>query len=406
MTIGGKVRFLIKNVNVVDVEKGRVFHDVDILIDQDRIIEMGIVPDSSTNIIVEANDLWAIPSLVDMHAHVVFQGRSHMMGTHSKVEENSDLILQGAQNLMEALSSGVCLLRDAGDKKGVSLQLRQLVDEGSIVGPALILSGQPLCCPGGHGSDFGTQISKGEDFRSLMMNHKSSGYEWLKVMNGPELHDEEDLVKMVNWAHKFDLKVMCHAFTEDGIRAAICSGVDTIEHGLSFDEETLTNARQKGIVFVPTCYSAWVSIKPEYLKTIPDIEKEHLKKWYEFLQARFAYNISGQVTMVSGTDGGAAPSTFSDIISEIKMLCYHGMQPKDAIKCSTIIPAQVLGKANDFGSIAKGKLANIILLSKDPTLQIDALDTIVAIYYRGARIIHKELTLGIKSSHTRTLGIN
>ena len=404
--LSNSIGLFIKRVNVVDVEKECVSRDVDILIKHGRILEVGTLSYPDAEVAVEASGLWAIPSLVDMHAHVTFEGRAHWMSAFNPEERGISLIARGAQNLIEALGNGVCLIRDAGDNGAMSLSLKRLVDEGSIVGPTLVLSGQPLCCQGGHGHEFSRPLMQGDAIESLVRNHRHQGYDWLKIMNGPELHDLSVLKEIVYWSHQYDLKVMCHAFTQDGIRDAVISGVDTVEHGLVFDEETGREARNRGTVFVPTCYSAWASMEAEYTDTISSTELQHLKDWRDFLQAHFAFNVSSGVIIGTGTDGGAAPSTPSDISNEVKSFCHYGMRPIQAIKSSTIIPAQVLGKADDFGSIAKGKLANIILLSEDPTTRIDALDSVVAIYYCGAKIVQREVTLGIERSNPRALGTN
>ena len=60
---------------------------------------------------------------------------------------------------------------------------------------------------------------------------------------------------------------------------------------------------------------------------------------------------------------------------EMQGICYHwelwniqsgGMSEMDALRCATIIGSEAIGFSNDLGSIEEGKLADLILLTKNP----------------------------------------
>jgi len=54
-----------------------------------------------------------------------------------------------------------------------------------------------------------------------------------------------------------------------------------------------------------------------------------------------------------------------------------------AIKSATLLPAQILGRENKYGTIAAGKWANMLLFEKNPLEDVDALNRIKVIWYRG-----------------------
>jgi imidazolonepropionase-like amidohydrolase len=57
-------------------------------------------------------------------------------------------------------------------------------------------------------------------------------------------------------------------------------------------------------------------------------------------------------------------------------LTHGGMEPHDALKAATINGAEYLGMDSDLGSIAAGKLADIVVLDKNPLEQIENSDSV------------------------------
>jgi len=277
----------------------------------------------------------------------------------------------------------VCLVRDVGSKGNKAALLKSLVDSENIPGPEIILSGEPFCISGGHGFEFGQSIDS-SNMDKLLDAHLELGYEWLKVMNGPELFDEILLRTLVEKAHRLGIRVAVHAFTESGIAGSIRAHSDTIEHAVVFNNQELIEiARNCQIQFVPTFYCAWLSLREDFLRTIPKIERDYLYNWYEYLDKNFQFHINHGFPVAVGTDAGSAPCTFFDCIEEVKMLHHRGLPMATAIKSATLLPAQILGRENKYGTIAAGKWANMLLFEKNPLEDVDALNRIKVIWYRG-----------------------
>ena len=383
------IRTLISNVNVVDVMAGGIVRDTCLLMCGGLIAEPSGPEAIGSLRVVDARGCWAIPSYVDMHAHTTFEGRGHHLPAFSFDEPEDVSVTRGAQNLIEALRSGVCLVRDVGSRGKRSMLLKELVDTGTILGPELVLSGEPLCLEGGYGVEFGQTLSH----RSLAMvleSHRTQGHEWLKIMNGPQLFDQHFLGDVVDACHRLGLKVAAHAFTRPGIRDAIQAGVDTVEHGVVFSEHLAGVSRENRTQFVPTYYCSWISVGADYITTVDDSAySTSLRDWHEFLETNLSHHVRMGMPVFVGTDAGSAPCTFSDITCEIKMLSRRGLSALDAIRSATILPAKALGREGKYGSISVGKWANLILLGGNPLEDIAHVEDVRAIWYRGIIVFNR-----------------
>lgn len=365
------------NLSFIDVLNQTIEIHKDITFKQGIITKISIFQNSISSNGVDCTGLWAIPSLIDAHAHLSFN--PYMT---SDVSNNGAIYL----NLTEATLSGVCLVRDLGVGEALSQNIREVQSQSQICFPEIVAAGTPICINTGHGADFGTCVNF-DDIGDWMSMHHLQGYEWVKIMNDPENHSQVYLNEIVARAHEKALLVACHVFTPAGIESAIEAQVDTIEHSVPCTPRTFSKARN--IFYVPTAYSAWISTQSEFLQSITEKEAQHLLNWNQLLKDWFGQAINQGFKLVTGTDGGCAPSSLHDIISEIKIFSHYGMGTMDSIKAATITAAQCLQREDLYGSITEGKYANIILLDSNPLDNINALDNRRAIFLRGTSVLNE-----------------
>jgi len=97
--------------------------------------------------------------------------------------------------------------------------------------------------------------------------------------------------------------------------------------------------------------------------------------------------VSAGVPVVAGTDGNAEPDdAFPQLNRELEYLVrYAGLSATDAIVSATATAARALGKDQEMGTIAVGKLANLVFVKEDPTKDIVNLRTVVLTVKRGLR---------------------
>ena len=164
------------------------------------------------------------------------------------------------------------------------------------------------------------------------------------------------------------LKAACHAFGGEGLQNAITAGCDTIEHGYGLTQAQLDQMVAKKLDFDPTLarYTAPYMDDNDAKATggkfrmIPIFEKA----------VSMAVATKGLRTMVgSGVDGGPFPHGTQALEFEL-LVKRAGMTPVAALQAGTIVNARVMGWADQIGSIAKGKFADLVAVPGDPTADI------------------------------------
>src|SRR5215472_769721 len=171
----------------------------------------------------------------------------------------------------------------------------------------------------------------------------------------------DEMQALVDESHALDRRVMCHALGGRGLRIAVEVGVDSIEHGCYLDEEPelLDTMARRGIFFVPT-FSVYdfhrKSSLPHVRERALELEEHHA----ESLRRAFGAGVK----IAAGTDAGGHGHPNNAI--EIECLVKAGLTPLQALRAATGWAAECLGRESAFGTVEKGKLADLILVKGDP----------------------------------------
>ena len=150
-----------------------------------------------------------------------------------------------------------------------------------------------------------------------------------------------------------------------GSRFAITAGCDTIEHGYGLTQAQLNTMVQKGLFFDPT----FVRYIEPYMD---DNDAKNTGGKYRMIPifekaVTMAAATKGLKTMVgSGADGSTFPHGTQALEFEA-LVKRAGMTPVRAIQAGTIVNAEAMGWQGEVGSITKGKFADLVAVSGDPT---------------------------------------
>ena len=85
---------------------------------------------------------------------------------------------------------------------------------------------------------------------------------------------------------------------------------------------------------------------------------------------------------------------------ELQQLVAEGFTPFEALQTATINPARFLNKRDDFGTVEKGKVADLVLLDGDPSLDIANTQRIAAVVAAGRYLSRGELDRMLKAVET------
>lgn len=358
--------------------------------------------------LIDLKDKYVLPGLIDSHVHLT----SDAGGLAGQLEEMT--LSPAAQafnaevNGLKTLRAGFTTVRNLGDGDGVTLALRDAIRAGKVKGPRIVDAGASISGSAGHmdGSlgyrdelrpffaGAGNTCNGADDCRRAVRRQIGRGADVIKFAStggvnsrigaglGKQMFDDE-AEAIVDTAHLFGKKVAVHAHGADGIRLALAAGADSIEHGTILDDATIAAWAKSKTYYVPTLST--VNGYKERLAANPDAyEPDVLAK------IKWRISITGKslealvpkgVRIAFGTDAGV--SKHGRNADEFELMVQHGMTPIEALKAATVNAADLLGLADQIGTIAPGKSADIIAVASDPLADVRVLKTVDFVMAQG-----------------------
>ncbi|MCK4471024.1 MAG: amidohydrolase family protein, partial [Anaerolineae bacterium] len=253
---------------------------------------------------------------------------------------------------------------------------------------------------GGHGWQMGQEVDGPDEVMKAAREQIKSGVDVVKFMAtggvmtpgvepGSEQFTEEELRAGIQEAHKAGRKTAAHAQGTQGILNALRTGIDSIEHGIYLNEETISLMVNRDVPLIPTL-SALYNIESKGVSAgIPAfaVDKTLRIKPFHLESLRMAREAGVRVAM--GTDAGTPFNVHSKNLGELKRLVEVGYSPMEALESGTRIAAQVLGLENELGTIEEGKLADLIVVEGNPLEDIGLMLNAEAIHLvmQGGKLV-------------------
>jgi imidazolonepropionase-like amidohydrolase len=370
----------------VIVGDGRMIENATVLVEGGSILKITknslSIPKNTQKISLEHRTL--LPGFIDAHIHICMDGSADPM-TASLTESPTITALKAAESARRTLMAGITTVRDMGGKDGIDFGLRQAIASGLIPGPRMLVSGQLICMTGGHGWQVGLEADGPDEVRRAAREQIKAGADIVKLMAtggvltpavepGSEQFTEAELRAGVEEAHKAGKKTATHAMGTRGISNALRAGIDSIEHGVYLDDETVSMMIERNIPLIPTI-SALYNIETRGVEAgIPAfaVEKTLMVKPFHLESIRMAREAG--ISVAAGTDAGTPFNRHGENLGEIKLLVdYGGFSPMGAIKAGTGNAAKVLGLEDELGTVAEGKVADLVMVEGNPLDDIDVL---------------------------------
>lgn len=174
----------------------------------------------------------------------------------------------------------------------------------------------------------------------------------------------EEIRAIVAEAHLHEKRVAVHAYGLQGIRNAVEADVDTVEHGCYLDLATARQMADQGTSLVTTLGILKAILRRGKSYPTP----EALKKAEAVVAAQSrAFRIAREagVNMALGSDASVSIRN-GDNATELTELTGEGLSPIEALRMATRNAAIALGLQHEIGTIAAGKIADMILLDENP----------------------------------------
>ena len=384
-----------------------------VVIEGNRVDNVGsdIKYPEDTNVI-NLHNLTIMPGLIDCHLHLgglTVDKPGKAVGRVSFTNMASffwDYLRNYAHRRQLAIENGVTTIRSAGDHYPHIIRLRDKIAAGKLSGPRIFAPGPIITAPGGHPAgtiykgnryiiqNATRQIADINNAREEVRKLAKGGVDCIKAIYSdidpmdithkvPKL-SLNILEALTDEAHRHNLSLMVHTGSPKDTMDAVKAGADSIEHGVlpgtnstEFEDDIVNMMLDKGTYFVPTIAIAWA-----YKEVYPELFSG-LKKIVKKLHG-------AGVKLAAGTDSGTPGVVIGKgLHKELELLVEAGLSPMEAIKAGTRNAADNLGKGSELGTIERGKLADMIVVSGNPLEEIGKTRDIKMVIKDGVIVVNK-----------------
>ena len=354
----------------------------------DRIADVvpGPAVPSAPGPVISLRGMTLLPGLIDAHVHAAAV-EADIQDQHRRLFD-SELAVLTAQSLTEMLGRGFTTVRDAG---GADAGFRRLIEDGTVAGPRLLVSGRPLTQTGGHGDKRRAMEPAGaalpralgmtqavadgpEEVRRAAREELRRGADQIKVMAGGGVMSPTDRLESVQYSLE-ELRtavataaatgsyVLAHAYTPQAIEVCVAAGVRSIEHGNLLNDRAAGLMAEAGTFLVPTLVTYEKLYEQGSELGIP---KANLDKLGRIIDA-------GLESLQIARSAGVRIGSGSDLLGPMRrfqgrQIALHAgaLGAAAAIIAATKTNAELLGIDADTGTIEAGKLADLVAVEGDP----------------------------------------
>jgi imidazolonepropionase-like amidohydrolase len=336
---------------------------------------------------IDCQSKFILPGLIDAHVHLAFcAGVDHPTTVHQVVHEaDPALVLRELHSAQECLLAGITTVRDCGDRHNTTFYVRDAINKGLVLGPRILASGMPLTITFGHLFFCGLEVEGVNTVKVATRAQVKAGADQIKVMvtggimtgNAKPLicqYTEDELSAICGEAQRLDRQVVAHVGSVEGIRRGIAAGVTSIEHcGWSnadgspgYDPCLVEAMVTKGIFVGQTVAGVGRNVlRPEAAGSEAERERmlETAHKAWETARAMYAAGTK----LVLCSDAGVRNTPFRDIYLSLQFFqMMMDVSSLETLRGITQVPAESLGVADELGTVAKGKVADLLVLDADP----------------------------------------
>lgn len=360
---------------------------------------------------VEGRGKWLMPGLVDMHIHM------------NRPTEG------GERDLPLYLANGVTTVRNMRGTPD-HLALRARVQSGAIPGPTTYTAGE-----------YVDRYPETVPVERIVFEQKADGYDIIKIHD--QRYPRARYEALARSARAHGMPLVGHVPRAAGLETAVREGHQTLEHAEDlmqvFFDMRLDTTRFPALVstlrgsrtcVVPTLVvfnyvvrhadefprlaglmarpelrfvrpslrgrwgpdaNSYVARMRQRAADVPTIAARN-REQFEFMRAMTGALHRGGIAVAAGSDAGI-PFTLPgySLVEELHFLHGAGLTRRQALRAATRTAAECMGKADEFGAVAPGLRADLLLLDRDPRADLSAVADPAGVMVRGRWLPRAEL---------------
>ena len=363
---------------------------------------------------IDGSGRYVMPGLLDVHIHL--RGARGAGGVNRQ---------EGLQALSSYLYAGVTTVYDAGNSPDYIMGLRAEERAGKISSPRIFATGNLVTYPGSHGSQMAIPVDswpqakpaldkyfaeQKPDIMKLTLDEHGWGARPKITLLPLDLMQE-----VILYANQHGIRTTAHTSSELRAIEAIFAGVDSLAHPviqgpISEEFVKLMAAKQTPMATTMTIgegYSRLVE-HPEYLDqplyqaSYTQAEIAQLRgttaaewkarswTWWMKLMTPICQENLRQIDAAGGVIAVATDQSIGPAVHrELELLQSAGVPASEIVKIATLNGAKHLGRTQDLGTIEPGKMADLLMLTADPTVDVENIKKIEFVM-KGGRLVDED----------------
>ena len=429
---------VVTGATLIDGTGGEPVKDAVIVMDQGRFIAVGprgavaVPPDAK---LIDAKGKYVIPGLMNANVHLIdgimLMGIGGIEYLASYENAPPEVIEEGSQI---ALANGMTTLFDTWNALEPAKIARDRIARGEVQGARIFIAGNILGMGGPFTADFCLRCSETmsatfakrmndmfeagvgrelsgrtrDGVRQAVRDYTTKGVDFVKFAvsdhtpYGPYLtFSEAQMQAIVDETRKAGLVVQTHTTSYESLRIAVDLGVDLMQHCTI----TLATPISDEIVAKMKAKKVWCEIQPVTARFLSN--NPQMKKRLPVMEDNISKLIKSKAPILMGTDAGvtdpdvlgAMPETSvtdrpwtlgNDHFLWFEAMVEKGMAPMDAIMAATSNVATAY-KKSDLGVVAPAKIADMVILDKNPLADIHNMRSISMVIKDGVVVDRSRL---------------
>ena len=393
----------IDNVTIVDVTNGRLQPNKTIVVDGKRITRI----ENSSNATraaatIDGTGMFVIPGLWDMHIH------AHFTNDTARFHSTSEVMLP------LFIINGVTGVRDLGSNLEATLSTRDSVAAHQLVGPRMVVSGPMIDGPTTRYA-AAIKVATPDEARAAVRMLKERGVDLIKTQT---LIPRDAYFAMADEATRLGIPFEGHVPREITGLEAVAARQRSFEHmiGVTDTNTALIAALAKNRVWqCPTVINSvgtardfiddpglayWLRASVEGWRKAAVTKNEAPDTAQRAFDERATRRLAlikklhdAKIPLLAGTDAPAGYDLVPgvSIHRELQLLVRAGLTPLQSLQTATLNPAVYFGKSAEWGTVAAGKVADLVVLSRNPLLDIGNTRSVVAVVADGRYYSAREL---------------
>jgi imidazolonepropionase-like amidohydrolase len=387
--------------SLFDSKSGNMRTNVTIIVRGEKIAEitagLKIDKDGKAPQVLDLSHETCLPGLIDTHTHILLQGDITAADYDEQLLKQSPeyRTILATVNARRALEYGFTTIRDVETEGAgyADVDVKKAIENDVIPGPRMQVATRAMDVTGaypllGYAPNVevphGVQVVDGADAgRKAVREQIMYGADWIKVYSDRSyrLRDDgvlddiptftlDELRAIVDEAHRQRHKVASHAMALNGVHNSVEAGVDSIEHGNYIADEDLKTMAARGIYYVPTIFVGEYVAQGRAAAGAP--------VWVKMIAVHedtFRRAMKAGVKIAFGTDAGGFDWKVNPA-KEFASMVKFGMTPAQALRAATASASELLGMQDKVGTLAPGKLADIVAVPGDPLADVSVMEKV------------------------------